>query len=191
MCCATAAVCWAGVADPLGVLCPRGEQGTSPSRVSYRLAHTARCLKALTGGVPAALIITLHDNTITMAATSWAVPVLLPSGDTLALRVSASFLCERLDCHCRSAISLTQCNHLRFVSAAGSRRSRQPQLPIKQRRLQACRHLCDGCVQSSLLMRSILGNRGHVTTSDSSVHTCSAACTGWRSASRESLSYLA
>ena len=91
-----------------------------------------------------------------------------------ALEGVGLFLCERLDCHCRSAISLTQCNHLPFVSAAGSRRSRQPRPPIKQRRLHARRHLCDGCVQSSLLMRSILGNRGHVTTSDSSVHTCSA-----------------
>ena len=50
------------------------------------------------------LIITLHDNTITMAATSWAVcrcslrPVNQQrhGGD---LEVSASFLSERLDCH--------------------------------------------------------------------------------------------
>lgn len=125
----------------------RGEQGTSPSRVSYSLAHASRCLEALVAGAVAALIITLHDNTITMAATSWAVSVLPPSMSAeTRLTPSASFLCERLDCHAGALFRSR--NHLPFVSAAGSRSSRQPRLPIKQRRPQARRHLCDGCVQS-------------------------------------------
>ena len=84
------------MADPLGVLCARGEQGTLPSRVSYRVAHAPRCLEALIAGAAVALIITLHDNTITMAATSWVVcrcslrPVNQQRHRTLTLR------CRRL-----------------------------------------------------------------------------------------------
>lgn len=105
--------------------------------------------RGVIAGVADALIITLHDNTITMAATSWAVSVLPPSSsqsalsrDTVTSNVSVSVLCERLDCHAGALF------HSHFVSAAGSCRSRQPLLPIKHRMLHARRHLCDGCVQS-------------------------------------------
>lgn len=167
VCCATAAVFEAGVADPPGVLCARGEQGTSPSRVSYRLAHTCRCLEALVAGVAAALIITLHDNTITMAATSWAVSVLAPSMSAETRSTpSASFLCERLDCH---AGALFRSPSSRRLGVAGLASHGSQSNSGGCMRAGTC-----ATAVSSLLMRSILGDRGHVTTSDSSVHAASA-----------------
>lgn len=107
-------------------------------------------------GAAAALIITLHDNTITMARDVMgsgvgAAPVLWidVSRDTLTLRGVGVFslratrlpLPERYFAH---AITYKTSR----LWAAGSCRSRQPLLPIKQRMLHAHWHLCDGCVQS-------------------------------------------
>jgi hypothetical protein len=126
--------------------------------------------RGVIAGVADALIITLHDNTITMAATSWAESVFPPassqsalSRDTVTSNVSASFLCERLDCH---AGALFHSHSSRRLGVAGLASHGSQSNSV------CCMHAgtCATAV-SSLLMRSILGNRsGHVTTSDSSVH---------------------
>jgi hypothetical protein len=119
-------------------------------------------------------------------ATSWAVcrcslrPVNQQRHQTLTLRCRRRFSASDSIATPKRYFARSY-SRIAFVSAAGSCRSRQPLLvllPIKQRMLHAHRHLCDGCVQSSLLMRSILGNRGHVTTSDSSVHAAQHAPAG-------------